>query len=59
MKVSLLVDITGSVTLNGRRRKKNIVSIAYNLVAWCLDVLGDMLAFLVKRWDKLNFWIRD
>ena len=54
MKVSL-VDITGSVTLNGRRRQKNIVSIAYNLVAWCMDVLGDMPAFLVKRWAPLDF----
>ena len=40
-------------TLNniGRRRQRNIVSIAYNLLAWCLDVVGDMLGLLVRAWD--------
>ena len=37
--------------LIGRRRQRNIVSIAYNLLAWCLDVLGDLLGLLVKTWD--------
>ena len=36
---------------NGRRRKRNIVSIAYNLLAWCLDVLGDLLGLMVRSWD--------
>ncbi len=43
------IAITRNVNLYGRRRQKNIVSIAYNLVAWCLDVLGDLLGLLVKR----------
>ena len=37
--------------INGRRRQRNIVSISYNLLAWCLDVLGDLLVLLVKSWD--------
>ena len=37
--------------LIGRRRQRNIVSISYNLLAWCLDVLGDLLGLLVRSWD--------
>ena len=37
--------------INGRRRQRNVVSIAYNLLAWCLDVVGDMLGLLVRAWD--------
>ena len=37
--------------LYGRRRKRNIISIAYNLLAWCLDVLGEMLGVWVRPWD--------
>ena len=37
--------------INGRRRQKNVVSISYNLLAWCLDVLGDLLGLLVTSWD--------
>ena len=34
-----------------RRRQRNIISIAYNLLAWCLDVVGDLLGLLVRSWD--------
>ena len=49
-------------TLNniGRRRRRNIVSIAYNLLAWCLDVVGDMLGVCVRSWDfhlAMNLYI--
>ena len=37
--------------MNGRRRQKNIVSIAFNLLAWCVDVLGDMLGVLLRTYD--------
>ena len=43
-----------------RRRQRNIVSIAYNLLAWCLDVLGDILAVWVMTWDfhlAMNLYI--
>ena len=46
--------------LYGRRRKRNIVSIAYNLLAWCLDVLGDLLGVWVMTWDfhlAMNLYI--
>ena len=46
--------------INGRRRQKNVVSIAYNLLAWCLDVLGDMLGVWVMTWDfhlAMNLYI--
>ena len=46
--------------LYGRRRKRNIVSFAYNLLAWCLDVLGDMLGVWVRPWDfhlAMNLYI--
>ena len=35
----------------GRRARRNVVSIAYNLLAWCLDVVGDLLGLLVRSWD--------
>ena len=34
-----------------RNTLNNIVSIGYNLLAWCLDVVGDMLGLLVRAWD--------
>ena len=43
-----------------RRRQRNIVSIAYNLLAWCLDVLGDILGVWVRPWDfhlAMNLYI--
>ena len=43
-----------------RRRQRNIVSIAYNLMAWCLDVLGDILGVWVRSWDfhlAMNLYI--
>ena len=46
--------------LYSRRRKRNIVSIAYNLLAWCLDVLGDILGVRVMTWDfhlAMNLYI--
>ena len=46
--------------LIGRRRQRNIVSISYNLLAWCLDVLGDLLGLLVRPWDfhlAMNLYI--
>ena len=46
--------------LYSRRRKRNIVSIAYNLLAWCLDVLGDLLGVWVRPWDfhlAMNLYI--
>ena len=46
---NMLIVMTSNT--NGRRRKRNIVSIAYNLLAWCLDVLGDLLGLLVRSWD--------
>ena len=38
-------------SLNGRRRQKNIVSISFNLLAWCVEVLGDMLGILLKTYN--------
>ncbi len=40
-----------SNTLNGRRRQKNIVSIAFNLLAWFVDALGDMMGLLLMTYD--------
>ena len=37
--------------MNGRRRQKNIVSIAINLLAWCVEVLGDILGMLLRTYD--------
>ena len=48
----LLIAMTRNTqNVNGRRRQKNVVSISYNLLAWCLDVLGDLLGLLVSSWD--------
>ena len=40
-----------SDTLNGRRRQKNIVSIYFNLLAWCVEVLGDVMGLLLRTYD--------
>ena len=37
--------------INGRRKQKNVASIAYDLLAWGMDVLGDLLGLLVRTWD--------
>ena len=37
--------------LNGRRRQKNIVSIYFNLLAWCVEVLGDLMSFFLRTYD--------
>ena len=49
--VLLIVMTRNTQNINGRRRQKNVVSIAYNLLAWCLDVLGDLLGLMVRSWD--------
>ena len=40
-----------SNNLNGPRRQKNIVSIYFNLLVWCVEVLGDMIAFFLRTYD--------
>ena len=36
---------------HGRRRQKNIVSIYFNLLAWCVEVLGDVMGLLLRTYD--------
>lgn len=31
-----------------KRQKKNIVSIGFNLIAWMLDVLGDLIGLIIR-----------
>ena len=33
----------------GRRKKRNVISIAFNLLAWSLDLVGDILIQLTVR----------
>ena len=47
----ICLALTSNNTLNGRRRQKNIVSIAFNLLAWFVDVLGDMFGVLLMPYD--------
>ena len=47
----LCLALTSNNTLNGRRRQKNIVSIAFNLLAWFVDALGDMFGVFLMPYD--------
>ena len=47
----ICLALTSNNTLNGRRRQKNIVSIAFNLLAWFVDALGDMFGVLLMPYD--------
>ena len=47
--------MTSSRNLNHKRRQRNIISIAFNLGAWILDVIGDILGQVIIRRNYLLF----
>ena len=47
--------MTSSRNLNNKRRQRNIISIAFNLGAWSLDLIGDMLGQIIIRQNYILF----
>ena len=47
--------MTNSRNLNNKRRQRNIISIAFNLGAWSLDLIGDMLGQVIIKQNYILF----